>query len=287
MRFSQRIGRTRANKVLQLEGMDDELRNGLWNLLRATYLETVEFHHRSRRTRDTNREPLFLLFWHNFFKRPIDEIPEFYWAAVDVLRAEFFRAPWYEVFDLIEFTAGISITHIDSDKFRLECDSVLERENSAYRFVGNGLAAISSPEEIEGIVDALAAADSLRSVKLHLGRARELLTDRKNPDFRNSMKESISSVEALARIVAGRPDDASVGDALAVLESRGAFHGALKKALGALYGYTSNADGIRHAALEEPSVTFADAKFMLVACSAFVYYVIAKAAERNIPLETR
>jgi hypothetical protein len=43
----------------------------------------------------------------------------------------------------------------------------------------------------------------------------------------------------------------------------------LKRAFDKLYGYTSDADGIRHALLEEDSVTFEQAKFMLVVCSAF------------------
>jgi len=43
-----------------------------------------------------------------------------------------------------------------------------------------------------------------------------------------------------------------------------------------LYGYTSDADGIRHALLEEVTLDFDDAKFMLVACSAFVNYIRAK-----------
>ena len=47
-----------------------------------------------------------------------------------------------------------------------------------------------------------------------------------------------------------------------------------KGAFDKLYGYTSDADGIRHALLEEDKVTFEQAKFMLVVCSAFTNYVI-------------
>lgn len=51
---------------------------------------------------------------------------------------------------------------------------------------------------------------------------------------------------------------------------------AFKSALNILYGYTSDADGIRHALLEESTVKFEDAKFMLATCSAFVNYLIDK-----------
>lgn len=41
-------------------------------------------------------------------------------------------------------------------------------------------------------------------------------------------------------------------------------------------------DGIRHAILEEPNVGFHEAKFMLVACSAFVNFLISKAEAASL-----
>lgn len=48
----------------------------------------------------------------------------------------------------------------------------------------------------------------------------------------------------------------------------------IKNAYSALYGYTSNENGIRHAMLEKSELTYADARYMLIVCSAFVNYVI-------------
>jgi hypothetical protein len=45
-----------------------------------------------------------------------------------------------------------------------------------------------------------------------------------------------------------------------------------------MYGYTSDAEGIRHALMDEPTLESEDAKFMLVSCSAFVNYLRSKAA---------
>ena len=60
---------------------------------------------------------------------------------------------------------------------------------------------------------------------------------------------------------------------LRLIEKKGILHQALKKAFSALYGYTSDADGIRHALLDESTLTKADARFMLISCSAFVNYL--------------
>lgn len=58
-------------------------------------------------------------------------------------------------------------------------------------------------------------------------------------------------------------------------------HPALSGAFNKPYGYTSNADGIRHAMLEDSTVDQADAMLMLVACSAFVNCLTAKSAKEG------
>jgi len=45
---------------------------------------------------------------------------------------------------------------------------------------------------------------------------------------------------------------------------------------------TSDADGIRHALLDESKLGYDEAKFMLVSCSAFVNYLLSKTSEAGI-----
>jgi hypothetical protein len=69
--------------------------------------------------------------------------------------------------------------------------------------------------------------------------------------------------------------------ALTKLGEKVAIHGALKSGFSKLYGFTSDEDGIRHAILDQPNVGFAEAKYMIVACSAFVNFMITKAEEAD------
>jgi len=171
----------------------------------------------------------------------------------------------------------------NNKKFMEMCNSVLEAELSAYRFVGNEITQITSKEEIAEIEEALET--PLKPVRTHLEDALKLLSNRKSPDYRNSIKESISSVEAICRIIT-RDEKATLGKALDKIETQGKIelHGALKKAFDSLYGYTSSSDGIRHSLLEESNLSFEDAKFMLVSCSAFVNYLIAKMSKAGIKI---
>jgi AbiJ-like protein len=187
------------------------------------------------------------------------------------LRGDFYKWSWNEVYDFIEFVAQNHPNEDLNNSFMENCNIVLEREMSAYRFVGGVIAPITSEEELSAINEALTA--KISPVRAHLNSALEKLTDRKNPDYRNSIKESISSVEALATKVT-KTDNGTLGQLLKVMEKKTDLHPALKGAFEKLYGYTSDADGIRHALLEEDTVSFDQAKFMLVVCSAFTNYVM-------------
>lgn len=100
------------------------------------------------------------------------------------------------------------------------------------------------------------------AVSTHLKRSLALMSDKENPDYRNSIKESISAVESLAKAITGKPK-ATLADALKVLEVSHNLHPALKNLFLILYGYTNDEGGIRHAMLTEPDLTIADAKFFL------------------------
>jgi hypothetical protein len=144
---------------------------------------------------------------------------------------------------------------------------------------------ITSEEEIAEIEEALRVSDSLGPVTEHLKTAITLLSDRESPDYRNSIKESISAVEAICKLIAGKPK-AELGDCLKQIEreQKVELHQALKQGFEKFYGYTSNAQGIRHALLEQPNLDFEDAKFMLVSCSAFINYLKVKSSKAGIAL---
>ncbi len=78
-------------------------------------------------------------------------------------------------------------------------------------------------------------------------------------------------MEAVCQIITGDPK-ATLGQALKKI----GIHPALEKGFSSIYGYTSDADGIRHALLEKSTVDADDAQFFLVSCAAFGNYLIAK-----------
>ena len=281
--FSQRCGYKPIKNIVQIEAVDDELRIGLWNKLDSCYWSRINRAYSL--ADDSNRHLQWLLeqIWSDYFKSPIDTIGYSWDIAHRHLREYYFSCSWNEVYDFIEFVANHYGYASVNDRFREECNEILKREVSGYRFIGDRIAQITAEEEVAEIEEALKGKHISEPAIIHLKSALELFSDRQSPDYRNSIKEAISAVEAMSNLIAGK-DKATLGEALKKIRDRVALHPALYKAFNNLYGYTSDADGIRHAMLNESTLDSEDAKFMLIACSAFINYLKVKASKAGIVL---
>lgn len=127
--------------------------------------------------------------------------------------------------------------------------------------------------EIQAIEETQSLGGPFDLASMHIQKALQLLSHRESPDYPNSIKESITAVEAACRVVSGQPK-ATLSSALDKIGDESA-HPALRFAFDKLYGWTSDASGIRHAMTGDPSVGFALAKLILVDCSAFTNYLAA------------
>lgn len=272
--FSEREGFKPVKSDLQINSMNLDLKNSLWNAWIVCFWDN-EYELMDSLSR------FFKVLWMDFLKEPIDSNNHLYEYQRD-LRGYFSRFIWYDVYDFVEFVANNYPDKIYRKKFMEFCNNVLEREFSGYRFVNGILARITSEEEIKEVEESIKEAPNL--VSIHLGKALELLSDKKSPDYRNSIKESISAIESLCNLILG--EEMTFGQALNKMERENKLelHGALKNAFSSIYGYTNTSEGIRHGLLEKPNLDFEDAKFMLVSCSAFTNYLMTKAAKSNIEL---
>ena len=182
---------------------------------------------------------------------------------------------------MISSSSSRTVTFPNVNEFIEQCNETLERELSAYRFVGSQLARITHEQELESIQTALSLPNRFKPIKRHINAAVALFSDRRAPDYRNSIKESVSAVEAICNIITG-DKKATLGQALKRLEDKGIpLHNALKNSFSSLYGYTSDADGIRHALLEESTLDFDDAKFICLVLGV-LNYLAAKATKTGV-----
>jgi hypothetical protein len=268
MNFSQRIGLEPEQKILQIDSMDDDLRMKIHNAIRR-YEQYLVYDNQDYIKSDT-----YQALWCNFFNWDLDIFEDNYLIEVmDDIKKMYLSLPWNKVYDFIEFY--IKESNMPS-VYVNELNSVLESENSAYRIVGNNIVEITNSEELSEISEACHTGQ--KAIDHHMKKAIELFSNRETKDYANVVKEAISAVEAAVNIVNGT-EGKTLGDALKELNNKHTIHPALSDAFQKIYGYTSDKHtGTRHAIFDGATCIpdFADAKFMLVACSAFVNYLMQR-----------
>ncbi|ORE89449.1 site-specific recombinase, resolvase family protein [Oceanococcus atlanticus] len=272
MKFGERMGLVEVSTTIQTSGMTSALRNSLWNVLDVCVWGSNDFDKGWQISENPYVDKFSTNLWFHFFKERLDSRSKYCVQILDVLRDWFFRGTWIDVYDFVEFV----ISYEEDSELDGLINQVLERELAGFRLINRQFVPITDELEKEAIEAALAPGP-FEAARTHFRQALNLLADRENPDFRNSIKESISAVESVACELSGKPK-ATLGDALKVLEKEGQLHSALKSGFSSIYGYTSDADGIRHKLQEETKVDANDAKYFLVACTAFVNYLKSKHA---------
>jgi len=147
---------------------------------------------------------------------------------------------------------------------------------------------ISNEIEIKEIEEALQISEFNKPIRIQLDNALKKMSAKENPDYRGSIKESISAVETLCQIISSKPK-ATLSSALDEIEKSKVIklHQSIRDGFKKLYGWTSDDQGIRHGLKEEPNLKFHDAKYMLITCSAFINYLISKADQAGIDLSKK
>lgn len=182
---------------------------------------------------------------------------------------------WFRIYDFIEKYLNIKDKETVK-RMTKEFNRILEEEVVPYRILNGSVIPIVNEEELETLRQVINS--EYDSVSTHIKKALELYSDRQKPDYENSVKESISAVESMCNIITGMEGaNATLGNAIKKLKESGVdIHPAMENAFKQLYGYTSDASGIRHGGIEFTNVPSEDAKYMLISCSAFVNYLMEK-----------
>ena len=279
------------NKLLDDDAMLSRFRNRVWN----TFSDLLDIYYDSCSLRfdmnDMNSlEAAYTLLFDIADTLGLDVADRESDIIYKMLHLEISSAPKYNyVYDFIEANLKAIFCHstlscgVQGLNLKRVQDATIEKysqllkdENQPYQLRNEELIPLVSDFELAEIE--AATATDYNSVNKHIEKAWSFFASRKSPDYENSIKESISAVEAMCCIITGMTGtQATLGNALKKLEETGVhIHGGMKNAFSSLYGYTSDESGIRHGRIDFTSAPAEDAKYMLVTCSAFVNYLIEK-----------
>lgn len=271
--FSERYGYTKPSDLIIRERITQEVQNAIYNC-------TLELENSLTFNEICYKRNFFIPIekdiWEHFFnKKIVDYEKGFVYHVIDDS-----SITWYTKLDLLESiieTLGNSCgcppyTDTIITDYIKNLNDEFKRLNFGYCIIGNTIAEIVSEEEIKSIESALVSSES--NISKHLNNALVLYSKRPNADYRNSIKESISAVEAISRNITGE----NVLNFTKMKEKGIIIPTVLRKAFECLYGYTNDkTTGIRHALMEDTNAPQAEeALFMLVSCSAFINYLNKK-----------
>ena len=281
--FSDRRGIKPLNTKMQLDELDKRTRIGIANLLREWYddgkFALYRFDFCERLLKDIYSEFVdeqsrcMIRYKNNDIIESYIYLPISENSYDEVLTIVEYITNYFLQWQMSQYQEGIH--YYDLIDYKAEINELFQREYVGYRFIDGEITPISDDIEVAEIEKSLDI--EFQGCKSHIRKALGFLSDRENPDYKNSIKESISAVESICQIIA-QNSKATLGEALKKLEEHGVkIHEAMKKSFSSLYGYTSDEGGIRHCeGMFESNVTFEEAKFMLVSCSAFVNYLISE-----------
>lgn len=266
-RFSERYGYEKPREVIIREQINEPIQNSLYNWITKIYDDNCY-------TPQFNQWNVERYIWIFFLNQRIDRFN----SRDDIIRSYILDDSniWYKKLDLIELFYSL-IRHA-SPRVNLYIDYLnaeFQRHNFAYRMVDGHIVEITGEEEIKSIEYSLTI--PIDGVKTHLQTAlKHLSASQGEPDYRNSIKESISAVEACCRDITG---ESTLDRAITKLKNKGvAINAQMETGFKHLYYYTNDQKtGIRHALMNDANVPTSDeAIYMLVACSAFINYLTKK-----------
>lgn len=259
--FSERNGYTSILDAMKPETVTPQLKNRLWNLI-------------DRAINSENIDRISFVLFHDLYKLPVDTRGEInHYTATDwtpvirKIRDRFMNDPWYSVYNHLEIFIRLKFINW------FVLNTTLIEEHAPYRIVQGHVVPISSETEIAAITEASSNnQDKFASSRQHIQTALSIFSQKPEPDYRNVIKESISAVEATVKVINGESSE-SLGRGLKNMKRREFADPALLDGFEKIYGWASNKEGIRHALMDSSTLGAAEAKFFLVACSAFSNYL--------------
>lgn len=266
--FSDRNNIKKINEMIQIDSFDNRTRTLIMNLLDDIFDK--------RLNHSIYGEQFYNYLYKEVFVTTKDDVPIFYLGFYDNAREPIYSG----IIKDWDYDSILSFLEVVIEWLKKYCgydasnqfNILFKKEFVGYRFIEGFATRITSDEEIKTIEKTLNSKYSTCSTCIK--KATQLLFDRKKPDYENSIKESISAVEAICNIINGGKRT-TLNKAVEKLKDSGiTIHPAMKESFISLYGYTSDQSGIRHNTGIDGKATYGEAKYMLVSCSAFVNYLI-------------
>lgn len=277
--FSDRNGIQEIPKIIQYEDFTDETRIVFFNTILKILKNQI-------RCSLIGKQQFCEFVVEELFNRVYDEYRDTFNNVIGELNILFVSGTYDEVLTTIEFLC--SSAFISEDEYRNEqttdffmdnyinpfdlMNECFEDEFAGYRFINEFIVKITNKNEISSIIESTKT--PYDEVNNSISKSIALLSETGTKDYENAIKEAILATEQCLNIILNT-EGQTLSACIQMLFDKAIINDNLKKTIKDLYNYASDTNGIRHGNNKQNNiVTFGEAKYILLLCSATINYLI-------------
>lgn len=178
-----------------------------------------------------------------------------------------------EVFNVMEYFCRM-VNYLNPQSGIYEyVNRMFQRECVGYSFINKELTSISSEQEKAAIEESLNV--PFGNYASHIAESLHALSDRKHPNYENSIQSAVKGLEELVNRLLGETGN-SLGDGIRKVGEQKGLHQAFVKAISNLFGFASDENGLRHGnGKEAHKLDFDEAKCILLLCCTVANYLVS------------
>jgi hypothetical protein len=182
-----------------------------------------------------------------------------------------------QIYDVCEVACASLKVEGFRTKFYAEVNQLFTEEQLGFEF-RNGLV-----EKIGvGFIDAqikearyLLKEPEFKGADEHFEKALKAVNIRPNPDVENCVKDAVSAIESVGRILVN-DEKPLLSDIIRDMAKRGIIPKPLDEAIQKVYAYRGNQPGVAHGLVGDSKVTVDEAEFVLAMSAAIIIYLVNK-----------
>ena len=188
------------------------------------------------------------------------------------------KCQWWQFYDICEVLwQGLEYNKREKNSLSEEINTLLREEHLGFELRDGKVEKIGS-----GFIDArveearyLLKEPEFKGADEHFEKALKALNTRPNPDVENCVKDAVSAIESVGRIIVN-DEKAMLSDIIKKMARSGLIPRPLDEAIQKVYAYRGNQPGVAHGLVGTSKVTINDAEFVLAMSAAIIIYLVKK-----------
>ena len=268
--FSKRYGLRPTPEGLMYEDVPEQARVGLYHVVKQFFEKHYDLY-----------KALCIAL-----RIPLDRgIAESYlswdYLASEAIEKLIMNCQWWQFYDICEVLwQGLEYER-EKDSFSEEINNLFREEHLGFELRDGKVEKVGS-----GFIDAhvkearyLLKEPEFKGADKHFEKALKALNTRPNPDVENCIKDAVSAIESVGRIIVG-DDKALLSKIIKDMAGEGIIPKPLDGVIQKIYAYRGDQPGVAHGLVGTSEVTIDEAEFVLAMSAAIIIYLVKKG--RNV-----